>query len=60
LREAAEEGGAGALKMIQDGVLDDPPVEAVTMLHVDPRLRTGTIGVTSSEPSGIVVASAAW
>jgi amidohydrolase len=32
--------------MIEAGALDDPQVEAVTMLHVDPRLRTGTIGIT--------------
>ena len=47
LFQPAEEGPGGALPMIEAGALDDPPVEAVTMLHVDPRLRTGTIGVTA-------------
>ena len=39
LFQPAEEGPGGALPMIEAGALDDPPVEAVTMLHVDPRLR---------------------
>ncbi len=46
LFQPAEEGPGGALPMIEQGALDDPPVEAVTMLHVDPRLRTGTVGIT--------------
>jgi amidohydrolase len=46
LFQPAEEGPGGALPMIEEGALDEPHVEAVTMLHVDPRLRTGTIGVT--------------
>jgi amidohydrolase len=46
LFQPAEEGPGGALPMIEAGALDDPQVEAVTMLHVDPRLRTGTIGIT--------------
>jgi len=46
LFQPAEEGPGGAMPMIEQGALDDPQVEAVTMLHVDPRLRTGTIGVT--------------
>ena len=33
-------------KMIAAGVLDDPRVDAITMLHVDPRLPTGKIGIT--------------
>ena len=32
--------------MIEAGALDDPRVDAVAMLHVDPRLPTGTIGIT--------------
>lgn len=44
LFQPAEEGPGGALPMIAAGALDDPAVEAVAMLHVDPRLETGTIG----------------
>jgi amidohydrolase len=46
LFQPAEEGPGGALPMIEAGVMDDPKIEAVAMLHVDPRLATGTIGVT--------------
>jgi amidohydrolase len=46
LFQPAEEGPGGALPMIEAGVMDDPKIEAVMMLHVDPRLPTGTIGVT--------------
>jgi len=46
LFQPAEEGPGGAEPMIAAGVLDDPRVDAVTMLHVDPRLPTGTIGIT--------------
>jgi amidohydrolase len=30
--------------MIEAGALDDPPVDAIAMLHVDVRLDTGTVG----------------
>jgi amidohydrolase len=46
LFQPAEEGPGGAEPMIAAGVLDDPRVDAVTMLHVDPRLATGKIGIT--------------
>ncbi|HEY4440472.1 MAG TPA: M20 family metallopeptidase [Candidatus Elarobacter sp.] len=46
LFQPAEEGPGGALPMIEQGAMDDPKIEAVTMLHVDPRLATGTIGIT--------------
>ena len=46
LFQPAEEGPGGAQPMIAEGALDDPRVEAVTMLHVDPRLATGSIGIT--------------
>ena len=45
LREAAEEGGAGALKMIQDGVLDDPPVDAAFGLHLDAERYVGQVSL---------------
>jgi len=49
LFQPAEEGppegeDGGAPLMIRDGALDDPPVEAIFGLHVDPLLGTGTIG----------------
>lgn len=46
LFQPAEEGPGGALPMIEAGALDDPRVDAVTMLHVDPRIPTGTVGIT--------------
>jgi amidohydrolase len=46
LFQPAEEGPGGALPMIEEGAMDDPRIEAVTMLHVDPRLPTGSIGIT--------------
>jgi amidohydrolase len=44
--QPAEEGPGGALPMIEEGVLDDPQVEAIAMLHVDSRLEAGAIGIT--------------
>ena len=46
--QPAEEGPdpGGALPMIEAGVMDDPKIEAIAMLHVDTRLETGTIGIT--------------
>lgn len=46
LFQPAEEGPGGAEPMIAQGALDDPRVEAIAMLHVDPRLKTGSIGIT--------------
>jgi amidohydrolase len=47
LFQPAEEGPGGALPMIEAGVLENPKVNAIAMLHVDPRLETGTIGITA-------------
>ncbi len=47
LFQPAEEGPGGALPMIEAGAMDDPKIDAVTMLHVDVRLDTGTIGIMS-------------
>lgn len=44
--QPAEEGPGGAEPMIAQGALDDPKVDAMAMLHVDPRLETGSIGIT--------------
>ena len=41
--QPGEEGGGGALAMIHDGILDDPPVEAAFALHV-----------SNAEPAGHV------
>jgi amidohydrolase len=44
--QPAEEGPGGAEPMIAQGVLDAPKVEAIAMLHVDPRLEAGAISIT--------------
>jgi len=41
--QPAEEGGAGAARMIADGVLDGPKVDAAFMLHVRPELEAGKV-----------------
>jgi len=41
--QPAEEGGAGALRMIEDGLLDDPPVDGAFMLHVAHGLHAGQV-----------------
>jgi amidohydrolase len=41
--QPAEEGGAGAVKMINDGLLDDPPVDAAFAIHVNHETPTGTM-----------------
>ena len=41
--QPAEEGGAGAARMIEEGVLDGPTVEAAFMLHVRPELDSGHV-----------------
>lgn len=43
--QPAEEGGNGAVAMIDDGVLDDPPVTAAVGLHVWNNLDSGKVGV---------------
>src|SRR5579863_7201925 len=54
LFQPAEEGPGGAKPMIEAGVLADPRVDAVAMLHVWPTLRAGMIGVRA----GAMTASA--
>jgi amidohydrolase len=44
--QPAEEGPGGAEPMIRQGALDDPRVEMIAMLHVDPRLAPGEVGIT--------------
>ena len=44
LFQPAEEGGAGGLRMREQGVLTDPKVDRVFGLHVWPQLPCGSIG----------------
>ncbi len=41
--QPAEDGGAGALRMIEEGVLEDPAVDAAFMLHVSHQHAVGTV-----------------
>ncbi len=41
--QPAEEGGAGAARMIEDGALSEPSVDAAFMLHVWPELDAGQV-----------------
>ena len=41
--QPAEEGGGGAARMIEDGVLAEPKVDAAFMLHVWPDLDAGQV-----------------
>jgi amidohydrolase len=43
--QPAEENGRGALKMIEGGVLNNPSVEKIVALHVDPSLDCGKISL---------------
>jgi amidohydrolase len=45
--QPAEEGGGGAVKMIQDGLLENPTVDAAYALHVWHELNTGALMVRS-------------
>ena len=44
LFQPAEEGGAGARRMCEEGALADPPVQRAFGLHVWPFIPTGTVG----------------
>jgi amidohydrolase len=41
--QPAEEGGAGAVKMINEGLLDDPKVDAAFAIHTSHDNQTGTM-----------------
>ncbi len=41
--QPGEEGAGGALRMIEDGVLEDPEVSAVAALHVIPEVAAGRL-----------------
>jgi amidohydrolase len=43
--QPGEEGAGGAVAMIHDGILDDPPVDAAFALHVSNGLRAGEVSL---------------
>jgi amidohydrolase len=45
LFEPAEETTGGAVHMIEEGVLENPRVDAVIGLHVEPNIEVGKIGI---------------
>ncbi|MDI2587211.1 M20 family metallopeptidase [Psychrobacillus sp. NEAU-3TGS] len=47
--QPAEEVGAGAKAMIDDGALQNPPVDLMAGLHVAPSLQVGEFSITNSE-----------
>jgi len=49
LFQPAEEGGAGAKKMIERGVMQDPDVDAVMAGHMMPGMEVGQIGVVEGQ-----------
>lgn len=52
--QPAEEGWGGAKKMVEEGVLENPTVDAILALHIWPDIEVGKIGVKN----GPVMASA--
>jgi amidohydrolase len=55
--QPAEEGGAGADRMCQEGVLEGPTVERIFGLHVFPGMTTGTL---AGNPGIILAATGAF
>ncbi|GGA33347.1 M20 metallopeptidase family protein [Psychrobacillus lasiicapitis] len=47
--QPGEEVGAGAKAMIDDGALQNPPVDLMAGLHVAPSLQVGEFSITNSE-----------
>jgi amidohydrolase len=47
LFQPAEEGGAGGRRMCEEGVLENPPVQAIFGLHGWPSLDQGVVGLRS-------------
>ena len=52
--QPAEEGGAGAEKMCEEGVLEDPAVDRIFGLHVSPFEETGDV---ASRPGPLLAAA---
>lgn len=55
--QPAEEGGGGAARMIEDGVLNEPKVDAAFMLHVWPDLEAGQV---SYGPGPLLAGADSW
>lgn len=51
--QPAEEGVGGALPMIEDGILENPHVDAAFALHVEPLEKTGNIQVKDGSIIGV-------
>ncbi len=49
LFQPAEEGGAGAMRMIEKGVLEDPDVDRVLAGHLGPEIPAGQIGIYKNQ-----------
>lgn len=49
LFQPAEEGGGGARKMIEHGVLENPHVDRVVAGHMGPDMEVGTVGIYSAQ-----------
>ena len=47
--QPAEEGGGGGRVMVEEGVLENPKVDAVFGAHVYPLLSTGKVGIMEGE-----------
>jgi amidohydrolase len=45
--QPAEEGGGGAKRMLEEGLLEAPEVDAAFMIHVHPELPMGKVGFRS-------------
>jgi len=55
--QPAEEGGAGAVRMIEEGVLEGPSVDAAFMLHVNHGTYTGNVGTA---PGPVLAGADSW
>jgi len=49
LFQPAEEGGGGARKMIEHGVLENPHVDRIVAGHMGPDMEVGTVGIYSAQ-----------
>ena len=47
--QPAEEGGGGARIMVEEGVLENPKVEAIFGAHVYPEIQIGKVGINERE-----------
>lgn len=53
--QPAEEVGQGALRMIEDGALENPVMDLMAGLHVAPAIKVGEFGVSNAVYSGAAV-----